>query len=270
MRILLTLLLSLFVSAPQAAELPRPSMQMDQCTQHLPYGIPRSARQDTTMICHEGYALEHDNKAHIPAWVAYSLTPEHAVGCYPRISRFQIDPSIGEASAKPKDYAKSGYDIGHMANDSDMRWSRLTELESNLFDNAAPQLPGLNRGAWKMLEDQTRAWVTYRQHPILIYVGPVYEKTAPTTIGKSMVTVPLSFYKILVDQVTGEVLVFLYPQQESTAPPSSFVSSVALVQSLTQLVFPLPKNATSSNTLWTSSTKSNRGAKAQVCMLPSR
>lgn len=273
MRVLVALILSLIVSAPAAGErkTPRLAMPMDQCFAHLPYGQPKSGRADTSMICRQGYALEHDNKAKIPAWVAYTLTPEHAVGCYPRVGTFKSDPSIDEDnSAKMKDYAKSGYDIGHMANDSDMRWDPLVEVESNLFANAAPQLPGLNRAAWKMLEDQTRAWATQRQHSLLIYVGPVYEKRAPTTIGTGQVTVPLSFYKIIVDQETNETMVFLYPHQESGAPPSSFQTSLAIVQRLTQIVFPLPPKSVMSSALWPANTKSARFEKVKTCILQQR
>lgn len=273
MRVLLAMFLSLLVSTTNANELlaPRPSMPMESCTQHVPYGTPKSARDATTTICREGYALEHDNKAHIPAWVAYSLTPEQALGCYPRVAHFQPDPSIpDDASARAKDYAKSGYDIGHMANDGDMRWSPQVELESNLFSNAAPQLPGLNRAGWKMLEDQTRAWAVQRGHSLLIYVGPVYEKTAPTTIGKDHVTVPLSFYKIIVDQTTNEVMVFLYPHQDTSAPPSTFQISLAVVQGITQIVFPLPAEVSFSKSVWPSSTKSARFEKVRTCILAQR
>lgn len=273
MRVLLALFLSLIASTTNAGELlaPRQAMTMDHCSQHVPYGAPKSAREDTTPICREGYALEHDNKAHIPAWVAYSLTPEQALGCYPRVGRFQPDPSIADAdSAHAKDYAKSGYDIGHMANDGDMRWSPQVEVESNLFANAAPQLPGLNRAGWKMLEDQTRAWAVQRGHPLLIYVGPVYEKIAPTTIGKDHVSVPLSFYKIIVDQETNEVMVFLYPQQETSEPPSSFQISLAVVQGLTQIVFPLPAKVAFSRGVWPASAKSARYQKVRTCILAQR
>lgn len=262
--------LSLIVSAAYAGEraVPRPAMPMDQCFAHLPYGQPKSSRADTSMICRQGYSLEHDNKAKIPAWVAYTLTPKRAIGCKPRVSTFRPDPSIDESnSAKMKDYAKSGYDIGHMANSADMRWSAQVELESNLFANAAPQLPGLNRAAWKMLEDQTRAWAVQRQNPLLIYVGPVYKKVAPTTIGHGRVTVPSSFYKIIIDQKTKETMVFLYPHQASGAPPSSFQTSLAVVQGLTQIVFPLPPKVVLSHALWPSDAKSARFEKVKACVI---
>lgn len=270
MHIFAALFLSLVVSIANAGEnnLVRHSMPMDQCAAHVPYGLPTSQRSHTTLICRQGYALEHDNKAKIPAWVAYTLTPEKALGCFPRVSVFRPDPSIdAENTAKTKDYAKSGYDIGHMANSADMRWNANVEAESNVLSNAAPQLPGLNRGAWKTLEDLTRAWATQRQHNLLIYVGPVYEKVAPSTIGAGEVTIPLSFYKIIIDQETRETMVFLYPNQDSSDLPSSFQTSLALVQGITQLVFPLPTKAMLNLTVWRANTKSARYEKTKTCIL---
>ena len=263
---LLFLLISTHVAANSIAI--RQSMPMDKCAAHTPYGIPKSARSDTTQICRHGYALEHDNKAKIPAWVAYTLTSDKAVGCKPRVSTFRMDPSIdADSSARMKDYSKSGYDIGHMANSGDMRWSARAEAESNVFSNAAPQLAGLNRAAWKMLEDQTRAWAIQRQNDLLIYVGPIYEKRAPSTIGVGKVTIPLSFYKIIVDSKTNEVIVFLYPHQESGAPPSSFQTSLHVVQSLTQIVFPIPQRSILSVSIWPADTKSARYEKTKTCIL---
>ncbi len=271
MRSFISALISLVIASSAwagNASVIRPSLPMELCAQHVPFGVPASMRENTTKVCRAGYALEHDNKAKIPAWVSYTLSPERAVGCAPRVSTFRPDPAIDpEFSAKLKDYAKSGYDIGHLANSADMRWDPQAEVESNVLSNAAPQTPGLNRAAWKMLEDQTRAWAVQRQHSLLIYTGPVYEKVAPTTIGHSQVTVPLSFYKIIVDQQTNEILAFLYPNQESSAPPSSFQTSFQLVQNLTQIIFPIPQRVVFSQALWPASTRSARYEKVKTCIL---
>lgn len=222
-----------------------------ECLAHLPYGQPKSARTDTTLICREGYALEHDNKAKIPAWVAYTLTPASAVGCEERASSFKPEPRLPRGKrAELKDYAKSGYDIGHMANSADMRSSDQLSSDSNILSNATPQLPGLNRVAWKSLEIKTRSWAVGRENNILVYVGPVYDSKAPTTIGKNRVTVPTAFYKVLIDQVTEEALAFLYPHEASRAPPQTFITSVAEVQRQIGFTLPIPQNIRFSKTMW--------------------
>jgi endonuclease G len=261
MRILAALFLVVSFSAH--AEVIALANPISSCAKHVPYGQPKARTQDTTVVCRDGYMLEHDNKAHIPIWVAYTLTPETAVGCFPRVSGFQPDPNI-RASAIARDYAKSGYDIGHMANDSDMRWSAKAQQESNLFPNAAPQLPGLNRAAWKSLEVRTRSWAVGRKNPILVYVGPIYDTKLDITIGSSRVVVPHAFYKVLVDQKTGDTLAFIYAQTESTEGPDTFLSSLAEVQRQTGVVLPMPKNAKFNKTTWPV-TASSIKQKAATC-----
>lgn len=265
------LILVLALIVPSAFAGVRPTMDEAACAEHVPYGTPSTERTDTAIICRVGYKLQHDNKAKIPMWVAYSLTPARAVGCFPRTNDWDADPSLpDDKRAHPKDYAKSGYDIGHMANNGDMRWDPLVELESNVLSNAAPQLPALNRGPWRQLEDQTRAWVMYRRNPILVYVGPIYNRQAPQTIGAGRVVVPDAFWKILVDQTTHEVVAFIYPAETKSGPPAQFKTSVAEIQRKTGLIVPLPEKRRLSTQLWPSPKKTTRTDRSAVCALPSQ
>lgn len=245
----------------------RLSMPMSACAHHLPYGSPQSNVESLTLICREGYALQYDNTAKIPTWVAYTLTPEKALGCYPRVSNFRRDPSIPEGfSSSTRDYAKTGFDIGHMVSSADMRWSALAEVESNVLSNVAPQNPGLNRGAWRSLETLVRIWVIHRSSPVLIYVGPIYDVKNPTMIGENQVAVPMFFYKIVIDQQTGEILSFLYPNQDSNAPPNFFRTSLLTIQGLSKIHFPLPAKFRLSPDLWAADTRAARFVKTKTCI----
>lgn len=238
---------------------------MEECAEHLPFGQPKSPRTDTTLICRQGYALEHDDRAKIPVWVAYTLTPERALGCARRTGDWDPDPSIPpDERAVPKDYAKSGYDIGHMANNADMRWSPQVEVESNVLSNAAPQRPSLNRGPWKQLEDQTRAWALERRSPILVYTGPIYQKDGAPFIGRQ-VTIPRAFWKVLVDQRTRHVVAFIYPADATQGPPATFRSSLAEVQRQSGLVLPMPERKVLSRSVWTSQSKTGGSARTEAC-----
>lgn len=55
-----------------------------------------------------------------------------------------------------RDYAHSGYDIGHNANASDLNGNATDEYNSFDFANAYPQLPNCNRLTWLALENQVR------------------------------------------------------------------------------------------------------------------
>jgi endonuclease G len=262
-KLLLTLFLSVSLDA-QALDAPLP---LTACVALTPYGLPVTQKQRTTKICRTGYVLEHDDVHHVPVWVAYSLTPDQATGCYPRVSHFVPEPGLPPgASAQLKDYAKHGYDIGHQANDSDMRWSKLTEEESNIFANAAPQLPEFNRGIWKKLEDTTRGWAISRGHKLKVYIAPVVN-AQDKAIGVDQVIVPHAFVKVLVDTQTNEVLAFLFKHEGSKADLSTFVTSLAEAQRQSGVIFPVPPNAVLSTTIWPVTLKSNRAAKSNVCLL---
>jgi endonuclease G len=240
-----------------------PALPMAACLVEAPYGFPSSKKQDTSLICRTAYALEHDNKAKIPVWVSYTLTPEHSIGCLPRVNAFAPDKSV-ISGATLKDYAKSGYDMGHQANSGDMRWDENVQIESFILSNMAPQLPVFNRQIWKKLEDATRGWAISRSHELLIYVGPIYDRAQDKFIGPGMVTVPHAFYKIITDTKTSEVQVFLFKHEGSDAELSTFITSLAEVQRLTDLVFPMPDVPVFSG-FWPIQLKNALLAKREVC-----
>ena len=234
-------LLLLFALFPAHAADFRPSSDISACVDELPFGVPTSTAQNTTLICREGYALQHDNSAKIALWAGWTLLPEETIGCNPREDAFSADADVPEGSrALPSDYAKSGYDKGHMVPDADMSWSKQTSIESFLMSNMSPQLPNLNRGAWKLLEAQTRAWAWSRKHSVTVYSGNIFSSGAKR-IGASGVVVPDALYKILVDDVTGEVLAFHFPnvdKQPTDLKPR--LTSVAEIEKLTGISFPVP------------------------------
>lgn len=235
------LLLAALASQTALAADARPSSPITECADELPFGVPAATTQNTTQLCREGYALLHDNGAKIAVWAAWTLLPDETIGCNPREDAFAPDKDLpAGASADPSDYAKSGYDKGHMVPDADMSWSKQTSIESFLMSNMSPQLPNLNRGAWKLLEAQTRAWTWSRKHNLTIYSGNIYS-SASKRIGADGVVVPDALYKILIDDVTGEVLAFHFPnidKQPTDLKPR--LTSVAEIEKLTGVVFPVP------------------------------
>ncbi len=261
------LVLLAFVVSTQVAALQTAPLPLEQCVSQAPFGFPEVKKKTTSKICRSAYVLEHDNKAKIPMWVSYVLKPENAVGCLERSNAFATDrslPATGRSSQR--DYAKSGYDTGHIANSSDMRFNKQAEVESFILSNMTPQLPEFNRGIWKKLEDTTRGWALSRQHPILIIAGPIYNQKQDRTIGKSFVTVPHAFYKIVVDTVTNEAQVFLFAHAGSTANLDSFITSLAEVQKQSGIVFRLP-NETKFTQLWEVDVKNATKAKGAACAI---
>lgn len=181
-----------------------------QCQIHSPWGFPKASQKLNT-ICRQGYFVGYDAQAKIPAFVTYSLTTQHALGCVARSNGFATDRSVVNG-ATPEDYAGTGYDKGHMSPDGDLSWDQQVEFESFLMTNMSPQLPGLNRGTWKLLETSVRAWSIQLGQPFTIYVGNVYSDQDPR-IGKGVI-VPHAFYKIVINNKTLEVAGWWFPHRE--------------------------------------------------------
>ena len=178
------------------------------CAVHSPWGWAQTARS-AQPICREAYFVAYDAPVKIPVYVAYTLLPPNALGCFPRTNAFVADQSLGGTGARPDDYAGTGYDKGHAAPDGDLSWSQQVEYESFLMTNMYPQHGSLNRGIWKLLETSVRGWAVQRNQTYTIFVGAIYGAGDPT-IGNGVI-VPRGYYKIVVNQQTNETAGWLFP-----------------------------------------------------------
>ena len=248
----------------------RPNSPISECLDELPFGVPVSTKTNTTLRCTEGYALLHDNEAKIAVWAGWTITPEESLGCIPRDDGFVADAAIPQGQrAEPSDYVKTGYDKGHIVPNADLSWSKQTMYESFLMSNMSPQLPNLNRGVWKYLETNERSWAWLRKHNITIYAGNIYAVGKSKTIGKNSVVVPDHLYKIVVDDVTGESMAFTFPQVEKQEIDlKARLTSVAAIETLTGVTFPLPPGAnkdTIPTGVWTVDQGATTAAKKSTC-----
>lgn len=185
----------------------RAPLPVQSCQVHSPYGFAQTARQ-AQPICREGYLVAYDAPVKIPVYVAYTLTPPNALGCWPRTNAFVADQSVA-GGARPDDYAGTGYDKGHAAPDGDLSWSQQVEYESFLMTNMYPQHGSLNRGIWKLLETSVRGWAVQRNQSYTIYVGAFYGQ-GDEFIGNGVI-VPHGYYKIVINNQTNEVAGWAFP-----------------------------------------------------------
>jgi len=207
-----------------------------QCAAQIPYGEP-TVKAGDTVVCRAAYLLSFNPQTKTPDWVAWTLTPEHAIGCVVRTNAFAADQSL-PGSAKPSDYAGSGYDQGHLANDADMSWDNQVEHESFYMSNMSPQLPSVNRGTWKNLESAARAWVYSTKHAHTIYAGNI---GGTKTIGADKVVVPDFLFKIVIDDVTKKSYAFLFPHHDGlSADFTQYQVTVADIEKATGNIFPVP------------------------------
>jgi endonuclease G, mitochondrial len=240
------------------------------CVQnYTPYGAPQAARSDASYICRRGYFLMHDNQAKIPVWVAWQVSPATVNGCIARSNAFVADQSLpANKRSTPSDYAGSGYDQGHLANDAHQSWDQQVEYESFLMTNMSPQLPGLNRGIWKLLETATGAWTFSRQHILIVHAGNIYNVATAKKIGAGQVAVPDYLWKVVIDRNTNEVLAFLFPQKEGLGNDlTQFQVSIADLEKYTGIVFAVPQghNKAVKSPIWPVDFKAVADNKKAVC-----
>jgi endonuclease G len=243
----------------------QPPKPVASCSIQVPYGTP-SAVANHPVICRTAYMLEHDPVAKIPNWVAWTLTPDHAIGCVARTNAFATDQSLpATARSTPSDYAHSGYDQGHLANDADMSWNDQVEHESFYMSNMSPQLPSVNRGTWKNLESAARAWVYQTKHPHTIYAGNVYSSSSKT-IGDDKVVVPDALFKVVIDNTTKKSYAFFFPHKDGLDSDfTKYQVTVADLEKASGITFPVPDSKTTKNPPLTPDLKTLADDKKKQC-----
>ena len=220
----------------------RAPLPVQNCQVHSPYGFAQTART-AQPICREAYLVAYDAPVKIPAYVAYTLKPENALGCFPRTNAFVADQSV-QGGARPDDYTGTGYDKGHAAPDGDLSYTQQVEYESFLMTNMYPQHGSLNRGIWKLLETSVRGWAVQLNQSYTIYVGAIYGAGNPT-IGNGVV-VPHGYYKIVINQSTGQAAGWLFPHNKPYVnlgnDLTKFRASIAQIQEYAGVKFAYPQN----------------------------
>lgn len=194
--------------------------------------IPGTAIDDR-IITHSGYSLLYNETHEQASWVAYDLTREETNKLYPRTDKFIPDPLVLSGTASDSDYSGSGYDRGHLAPAADMGWSSAAMAESFYYSNMSPQAPSFNRGIWKKLEEQVRAWAT-EYGEVYIVTGPVLSSGLPA-IGPEKVSVPKYYYKVILDYSEPDLkgIGFVLPNSGSSQSLQNFAVSIDSVEKVT-------------------------------------
>jgi endonuclease G len=215
-----------------------------------PNGLPSVPGAVT--VCHAGYASLLDPRRREPILVTWRLTGPATMGCHSRAGlRFMPDPlAPAEAQGAPADYRRSGYDLGHMADNADFAWDQAQQRDTFSMANVEPQLPGLNRQGWERGEEMARAWA-WQRGVVDVVAGPIYAAGAPA-IGADALPVPAAFFKVIIDVKTGSFLAFEMPQAAVAKMPdlTPWLVPIAKVEADTGLQIPLPVGAAQSPRAW--------------------
>ena len=188
------------------------------------------------IIKHTGFTLSYNEKYEQASWVAYELTADELIKRVKRSDNFKKDSKVSTGSALPSDYAKSGFDRGHLAPAADLSWSEVTMKESFYMSNMSPQKPGFNRGIWKKLEGYVRQWAS-DNGAIYVVTGGVLDNI-DQFIGTSNVGFQ-NIYKVILDYTGPEKkgIGFILPNQSSSKKLQLSAVSIDEVEALTGINF---------------------------------
>jgi len=150
----------------------------------------------TQKVCFESYAVLHSGISRTPLYSAEHLTRANmeAAKTLSRHDSFHPESSLPvQDRAELSDYARSGYDRGHMSPNGDMS-NRSAQAESFSLANMVPQVHANNAGVWAGIEGAARQ--------MAMNEGEVYVVSGPAFIGSNIqrignVLVPTHLWKVL-------------------------------------------------------------------------
>lgn len=187
------------------------------------------------LVDYTGFSVSFNPSLRIPNYVVYELTRTETEGGEERARHFLRDGDVKNCP-EPSDYARSGYDRGHMAPAADMKWSKQAMRESFYMTNVCPQRHALNGGAWKQLEEKVRDWAA-RDSSLIVISGPITDKDMQRL--QSGVAVPSGFFKVLLAPYANPArgIAFIYKNEGGQKKISSQAVSIDSVESVTGFDF---------------------------------
>lgn len=184
-----------------AACLAMPAWANTQCREHFSAGVAPTITNPKLMprtqeVCFESYAVLNSGVSRTPLYSAEHLTRANmeAAKSLSRRDSFHPESSLpAQDRAELSDYARSGFDRGHMSPNGDMA-NRSAQAESFSLANMVPQVHANNAGVWAGIEGAARQ--------LALSEGEVYVVSGPAFIGNDIqrignVLVPTHLWKVL-------------------------------------------------------------------------
>jgi endonuclease G len=169
-------------------------------------------------------------------WVAEKLTLDNLVRAK-RVKRedtFHPEETLPlEDRAELADYARSGFDRGHMAPAANMP-TRSAQHESFSLANIVPQQPQNNQILWAAIEGATRH-MTNQRGELYVMTGPIFEGEKVERLN-GRVFVPTHIYKAVYDANTREGAAWITPN--TSANTFEVVSIAELEKRIRIMLFP--------------------------------
>ena len=150
----------------------------------------------TKELCYGVFGVVHSGLTRTPLWSAEYISAgnlESAEGLS-RDNKFHPEPRLPRSQrAELKDYARSGFDRGHLAPSANMP-TRRTQRESFSLANMVPQDRVHNRDIWAPIEQAVRKMAS-KEGELYVITGPAFLDANLKKVGN--VIVPSHMYKVV-------------------------------------------------------------------------
>ncbi|MGA0599620.1 DNA/RNA non-specific endonuclease [Caulobacter sp. KR2-114] len=181
---------------------------------------------DAQTFCHAFYLVAYSPGLRDPLWSGERLTAAMAragEGFRRPKQGFVLEHDLPRADQGANgDYARSGYDRGHMTPAADAP-DPDAEADTFVMTNVVPQTRVLNEHLWERLETQVRQ-LALAQGEIFVVTGPIFGP-APERLG-GRIAVPAATFKAVLIPRTRQAIVLIASNTE--APTCEAVSLVEL------------------------------------------
>jgi endonuclease G len=172
--------------------------------------VTNTSYPDNYLMVKNAFTLSYNKNKSIANWVSWHLSAAWQ-GNTPRQNDFKPDSNLPQNwyEVKPTDYARTGFDRGHLCPSSDRDGTIEENQETFFMTNMTPQAPEHNQNIWKNLEEYERL-LTEQGNEVYIIAGTIGEGGTGTNgftkkIGKNNnITVPAFLWKIIVVLPVGQ------------------------------------------------------------------
>jgi endonuclease G len=150
----------------------------------------------TRELCYGEFGVMHSGVTRTPLWSAEFLQAGQlaAAKTLSRENSFHAEPRLPPGQrAELSDYARSGFDRGHMAPNGDMP-DRASQHESFTLANMVPQDGDNNRHVWAGIEGAVRQ-MARKEGALYVITGPAFLGAQLRKVGN--VIVPSHLYKVV-------------------------------------------------------------------------
>lgn len=221
--------LTVFAVSVQAAE--------TACPQHFLDGAPprlvnEKLTAKTRELCNTGYAVLHSGITRTGLWSAEHLTRERLdqQRGLERKNTFHAELRLpADERAELADYARSGYDRGHMAPSGDMP-DQVSQNESFSLANMVPQNSNNNRNLWEGIESAVRD-LTRKDGEVYVVTGAIFQGQNLQRIG-GRVLVPTHLFKAVYDAKQRKAAAYLVTNAEGNEYQRIAIADLAAVSGI--------------------------------------